>query len=338
MAKGAPPAIWSNRRRRQVAALVGAEPENVIFTSGGTEANVLALTPSAAGGALLVSAIEHPSVLAGGRFDPAHVRQVPVTADGRLDLGGAGARRLQAAGRPALVSLMAANNETGVLQPVSEAAALVHAAGGVLHVDAVQAAGRIPLDINAHGRRSDDRFEPQARRPEGRRRADPRARAPALVEPLIRGGGQERGARAGTENVAAIAGFGAAAAAAMAGLAAEAARMAALRDRLERGLRAISPEAIVFGEAAGTAAEHHAVRGARHEGRDRRDRVRPRGRGGVVGRGLLVRQGHTLPRARRHGSSRRRSRAARCASASARPRPNPRSIAFSKLGESCSNH
>jgi cysteine desulfurase len=232
--------------RRQVAALVAAEAENVTFTSGGTEANVLALTPSSAGEVLLVSTVEHPSVLAGGRFDPAQVRQVPVTADGRLDLG-ALADALQAAGRPALVSLMAANNETGVLQPVSEAAALVHAAGGRTHVDAVQAAGRIPLDINAIGA---DLMTVSSHKLGGPKGAGALIRGSqvAPVEPMIRGGGQERGARAGTENVAAIAGFGAAAAAAMAGLAAEAAHMAALRDRLERGLKAISPEAVVFGQ------------------------------------------------------------------------------------------
>jgi cysteine desulfurase len=232
--------------RRQVAALVAAEAENVTFTSGGTEANVLALTPSSPGEVLLVSTVEHPSVLAGGRFNPAQVRQVPVTADGRLDLG-ALADALQAAGRPALVSLMAANNETGVLQPVSEAAALVHAAGGRTHVDAVQAVGRIPLDINAIGA---DLMTVSSHKLGGPKGAGALIRGSqvAPVEPMIRGGGQERGARAGTENVAAIAGFGAAAAAAMAGLAAEAAHMAALRDRLERGLKAISPEAVVFGQ------------------------------------------------------------------------------------------
>ncbi|MGE3158693.1 MAG: cysteine desulfurase family protein [Xanthobacteraceae bacterium] len=234
--------------RRQVAALVGADPESVTFTSGGTEANALALTPSTPGEVLLVSSIEHPSVLAGGRFDPAQVRQVPVTADGRLDLA-ALTETLLAAGRPALVSLMAANNETGVLQPVSQAAAIVHEAGGRLHVDAVQAAGRIPLHINEIGADLITVSSHKLGGPKGAGALIRRSQVPA-VEPLIRGGGQERGARAGTENVAAIAGFGAAAAAAMAGLAAEAAHMAALRDRLEQGLRSISPEAVVFGQEA----------------------------------------------------------------------------------------
>jgi cysteine desulfurase len=234
--------------RRQVAALVGADPESVIFTSGGTEANVLALTPATPGEVLLVSSIEHPSVLAGGRFDPARVRQVPVTGDGRLDLA-ALAETLLTTGRPALVSLMAANNETGVLQPVSQAAAIVHEAGGRLHVDAIQAAGRIPLDINEIGADLITVSSHKLGGPKGAGALIRRSQVP-VVEPLIRGGGQERGARAGTENVAAIAGFGAAAAAAMAGLVAEAAHMASLRDRLEQGLRAISSEAVVFGQEA----------------------------------------------------------------------------------------
>src|SRR5215470_12839013 len=114
--------------RERVAALVGAEPRNVVFTSGGAEANMLALAPaSAAEGKvrdrLLVSAIEHPSVLAGGRFSSAAVEQLPVTAAGQLDLA-ALERRLALLGGRALVSLMLANNETGVVQPISEAARL----------------------------------------------------------------------------------------------------------------------------------------------------------------------------------------------------------------------
>src|SRR5436309_1965458 len=136
--------------REQVAALVGAAPRNVVFTSGGTEANMSALVPTAARDRLLVSAIEHPSVLAGGRFAAESVERLPVTGRGEVDLDALEARMAALAG-PALVSLMLANNETGVVQPVSQAASLIHAAGGTLHVDAVQAAGRIPCDINALG-------------------------------------------------------------------------------------------------------------------------------------------------------------------------------------------
>jgi cysteine desulfurase len=240
--------------RERVAALVGAEPRNVVFTSGGTEANVLALSPAAGTGnepcgRLMVSAIEHPSVLAGGRFSAAAVERLPVTGRGEIDLS-ALATRLKAAEGRVLVSLMLANNETGIVQPVSEAAHLVHQAGGMLHVDAVQAAGRIACDINAL---SADLLTVSGHKigaPKGVGALIRRDAALSIADPLIKGGGQERGARAGTENVAAIAGFGAAAAAALAGLAADRARMIGLRDRLEAGLRAASPEVVIFGAEA----------------------------------------------------------------------------------------
>src|SRR5207244_895700 len=180
------------------------------------------------------------------------VEQVPATADGRIDLT-ALARRLAAlAGkgvRRPLLSLMLANNETGTLQPVSQAARLIHELGGLLHVDAVQAGGRIPCDISALGADLLTLSGHKIGAPKGVGALIKRGEALHL-EPLIRGGGQERGARAGTENVAAIAGFGAAAAAARAGLAQERARTGALRDHLEAGLHAISPDVIIFGAAA----------------------------------------------------------------------------------------
>jgi cysteine desulfurase len=231
--------------REQVAALVGAQPRNVVFTSGGTEANMLALAPAAARDRLLVSAIEHPSVLAGGRFPSGSVERLPVTGSGTLDLA-ALERRLAALGSRALVSLMLANNETGVVQPVPRAAQLVHAAGGVLHVDAVQAVGRIPCDINALGADLLTLSGHKIGAPKGIGALIRRTEFP-LVDALIKGGGQERGLRAGTENVAGIAGFGAAAAAAREGFTTEAARMAARRDRLEAGLKAASPAVIIFG-------------------------------------------------------------------------------------------
>jgi cysteine desulfurase len=241
--------------REKVAALVAAEPRNVVFTSGGTEANMLALTPASgpdgkAPDRLLISALEHPSVLAGGRFAAAAVQKVPATGDGRIDIAALADALAAMAGRRALVSLMLANNETGVVQPVSEAARLTHEAGGVLHVDAVQAAGRIPCDINAIGA---DLLTLSGHKIGALKGVGAVVRRDAAVPfpaPLIRGGGQERGARAGTENVAGIAAFGAAAAAALVDLGAEAGDMRALRDRFEAGLRSASPDIVVFGAGA----------------------------------------------------------------------------------------
>jgi cysteine desulfurase len=149
-----------------------------------------------------------------------------------------------------LVSLMLANNETGVVQPVVEAAAIVHAAGGLLHVDAVQAVGRMTCDISALGA---DLLTLSAHKIGGPKGVGALVRASEdihLTDPLIRGGGQERGMRAGTENVAGIAAFGAAAAAVRRHGAAEAERMLALRKLLESGLQAISPQAVIFGASA----------------------------------------------------------------------------------------
>ena len=241
--------------REKVAALVAAEPRNVVFTSGGTEANMLALTPASgpdgkAPDRLLISALEHPSVLAGGRFAAAAVQRVPATGDGQIDLAALADALAALEGRRALVSLMLANNETGVVQPVSEAARLTHEAGGVLHVDAVQAAGRIPCDINAIGA---DLLTVSGHKIGALKGVGAVVRRDAAVPfpaPLIRGGGQERGARAGTENVAGIAAFGAAAAAALVDLGAEAGDMRALRDRFEAGLRSASPDIVVFGAGA----------------------------------------------------------------------------------------
>ena len=242
--------------REKVAALVAAEPRNVVFTSGGTEANMLALTPASgpdgkAPDRLLISALEHPSVLAGGRFAAAAVQRVPATGDGRIDLAALADALAALEGRRALVSLMLANNETGVVQPVSEAARLTHeAGGGVLHVDAIQAAGRIPCDINAVGADLLTLSGHKIGAPKGVGAIVRRDAAVPFPAPLIRGGGQERGARAGTENVAGIAAFGAAAAAALVDLGAEAGDMRALRDRFEAGLRSASPDIVVFGAGA----------------------------------------------------------------------------------------
>jgi cysteine desulfurase len=238
--------------REQVAALVGARPGDVFFTSSGTEANMLALTPAIEVGAdkrprtrLLLSAVEHASVRAGGRFPREAVEELPVDTDGRIEVAALASMLARWPG--ALVSLMLANNETGVIQPVAEAAAVVHAAGGLLHVDAVQGAGRIDCDIAVLGA---DLMTLSAHKIGGPKGVGALVRSGEhihLPEPLIRGGGQERGIRAGTENVAGIAAFGAAAAAAGHAREAEATHMRALRDRLEAGLRERTPSAIIFG-------------------------------------------------------------------------------------------
>src|SRR4051812_4047602 len=229
--------------RDRVAALVGVTSRDVVFTSGGTEANMLALTP-ALGEALLVSAIEHPSVRSGGRF--AAAEDIAVTAAGVVDLV-ALERQLIGRSHP-LVSLMLANNETGVIQPVAEAAALVHAAGGLLHVDAVQGPGRIACDFKALGA---DLMTLSSHKIGGPQGVGALIRRDGLaLDPQIKGGGQERGTRAGTENVAGIAGFGAAAEAVRQGWTGEANRMAALRDRLEAGIKAVAPKAVIFGHEA----------------------------------------------------------------------------------------
>jgi cysteine desulfurase len=232
--------------RERVAEFVGAEPRNVVFTSGGTEANMLALTPAVENSQekirfdrLIVSAIEHVSVRCGGRFPANHVEEISVTADGVIDLGALERRlseRKWQGNLPPLVSIMAANNETGAVQPVRQAAAIVHQAGGLLHVDAVQAAGRISCDINHMGA---DLLTISAHKlggPQGVGALIKRSAALHLSEPMIKGGGQERGGRAGTENVAGLAGFGAATTSAAATMAADAERMRFVRDRLEAAL------------------------------------------------------------------------------------------------------
>jgi len=234
--------------RSAVAGAVGAAPRNVVFTSGGTEANALALTPglrTASGQPvqkLVMSAIEHASVLPGGRFTREAISTVGVTSSGVVDLNQL--RGVLATGPPALVSVMAANNETGALQPVTEVAEIVHAAGGLLHVDAIQALGKIPFDINEIGA---DMVTLSAHKIGGPKGVGALVLAEGLagLEPLLRGGGQELGRRAGTENVAGIAGFGAAVKVAAAARISDAVRLEGLRNRLETGLRD-APDILVF--------------------------------------------------------------------------------------------
>jgi cysteine desulfurase len=238
--------------RAAISAAVGARPQDVVFTSGGTEANALALTPGLRRGAgepirrLLVSAIEHTSVLSGGRFSPEAIWTIQVTRSGQIDIDHL--RRLLAVGQPALVSVMLANNETGALQPVGEVADIVHEAGGLLHVDAIQALGKIPFDIKSM---KADLVTLSAHKTGGPKGVGALVLTEDVhgLEPLLRGGGQELGRRAGTENVAGISAFGVATNVAMAALAGDAARLQALRERLEKGLQQ-TPGMIVFSENA----------------------------------------------------------------------------------------
>lgn len=234
--------------RAAVAASVGADAANVIFTSGGTEANSLALTPGLRRGKverLLTSAIEHASVLAGGRFAAGATGRIGVTRAGIIDL-----RRLRALldGPPALVSVMLANNETGAIQPVAEAAKLVHDAGGLLHVDAIQALGKISFDLASTGA---DLLSLSAHKIGGPKGVGALLLAEGIegLAPLLRGGGQEKGRRAGTEDVPGIAGFGAAVRVALVDRERDASRTESLRARLENGIRQ-TPGVVVFAQEA----------------------------------------------------------------------------------------
>ena len=231
--------------RETLASALGCPAGAIVFTSGGTEANNLALKGAVAEAGiarLVVSAVEHPSVLESAAASGLPVDMVPVTAQGVLDL--AALEEILARGPvPALVSVMLANNETGVIMPVREVVEIAHRHDALVHTDAVQALGKMPvrwamlgvemLTLSAH----------KIGGPQG---------AGALVvpdgleiEPLMHGGGQELKRRAGTENVAAISGF----AAVLAG-AQEANRFEELRDRLEDELKAAAPDVVIFGDGA----------------------------------------------------------------------------------------
>ncbi|MFH5927214.1 cysteine desulfurase family protein [Roseomonas xinghualingensis] len=211
--------------RARVAARFGSVARDVVFTSGGTEANALAIASLRQGRRVLVGATEHPAVMRAA--EGAEI--LPVLPNGRLDL--AALEAALAGGPAALVCLMVANNETGVIHPISEAAGLCLRHGAALHLDAVQAAGRIPLDFAASGAETMAISGHKLGGPKG---AGALFLRPGLdLAPLIAGGGQERGRRGGTEALPAIAGLGAAAEAADP---AEAVRLALIRDTIEAGL------------------------------------------------------------------------------------------------------
>jgi cysteine desulfurase len=239
------------RARTQVAGLIGALPEEIVFTSGATEANNLAIRGIAAHAGdrqhVITCATEHPCVLETCRAlrrDGFELSELPVRPDGLIDLD-----RLSAALRPdtALVSIMTANHEVGVLQPIGEIARLCRERGILLHTDAAQAAGRIPLDVAALGV---DLMSLSAHKLYGPKGIGALyVRGGLRLAPLLAGGGQERGLRPGTLPTPLCVGFGTACALAQAELAAEAARVRALRDRLYDGLRQALPEIRLNGAA-----------------------------------------------------------------------------------------
>ncbi len=223
--------------REAVAVFAGAQSGGVIFTSGGTEANGLALN----GRRVLASAVEHPSVLKWA------ASQAPVTADGVVDLEALA--RLLEQDKPDAVAVMLANNETGVVQPVAEIAALARRQGAWVHCDAVQAAGKLVLDIEALGVDSLSLSGHKLGGPQGSGAlvlADP----DADLFPLLLGGGQEKRRRAGTENLPGIAGFAAAADLASGEREDHSRHLAQLRDGLESRLRAQVPELVILGRGA----------------------------------------------------------------------------------------
>lgn len=243
------------KARRQVAVLAGTEPAHVTFTSGATEAASHVLTPDYRMGRspvtisrLYASAIEHPAIREGGRFAAEQVTQVPVTSAGIVDL--VALERLlsnhdQASGLP-MVAVMLVNNETGNVQPVAEAAALTHKYRGLMVVDAVQAAGRIALDINALDADFLIVSSHKIGGPKGVGALISRGEV-LMPKPLIRGGGQEKGHRSGTENFHAIIGFGAAAEVMSEDLESRNGRISAFRDALEKAMVQASPDIVIHG-------------------------------------------------------------------------------------------
>jgi cysteine sulfinate desulfinase/cysteine desulfurase-like protein len=246
--------------RRKVASLIGAMPRRIVFTGGGSEADNLALKgvafrPENRGGHVITTAIEHPAVLRTAEFLERMgfpVTYLPVDSDGRVEpadleasLADAATAAESAGGPgPILVSVMMANNEVGTIQPIAELAALAHEAGALFHTDAVQAVGKIPVDVEALGV---DLLSLSGHKIHGPKGVGALyVRKGVELEALIHGGKQESSRRAGTENVPAIVGLGRAAELARAAVE-DASRIAGLRDRLEAGIRELVPDAVLNG-------------------------------------------------------------------------------------------
>jgi len=238
------------RAREQVAGLVNALPRDVIFTSGGSEANALALGGLAATGAVnrfMISKVEHPSVLAAAQIDGVGTTLLDVDENGVivLDKLGEELARATSQGERVLVSVMAANNETGVIQPLEEIIKLAHANAALVHCDAVQTAGKIPVEFSASGL---DMMSLSAHKIGGPQGAGALiANARVVLAPMISGGGQELNRRAGTENLSGIVGFGLAAKLSSADARGD--QILALRQEFESKIKSITSDAVIFGEA-----------------------------------------------------------------------------------------
>lgn len=244
-----------DQARRDVAQAVGAEPSQVIFTSGGTEADNLAVLGAALAARdrgrpmrVAVSAIEHKAVLAAAH-EVAHLggeeERLPVDAGGQLDLDALDAALAR---QPACVSVMWVNNETGVIQPIAEVAARCRAAGVTFHTDAVQAVGKLPVDLAALPGALLSLSGHKLGAPKGVGALIVRERG--TVDPLVHGGGQQFGLRPGTENVAGAVALGRAALLASREREADVAHCTRLRDRLAEGIRAALPDVLVLAEGA----------------------------------------------------------------------------------------
>ncbi|GEQ96859.1 cysteine desulfurase [Iodidimonas gelatinilytica] len=247
------------KARAEVASLLAARPRDIVFTSGGTEANGLALKGLYAGSKtyrrLIVSAIEHDSVLASARAISSNVQICPVHANGMVDLA-AFEELLAQSSEPAIVSIMLANNETGVIQPIADIAEKVQASGGVLHCDAVQAAGRIALDCTALGA---DCISLSGHKLGAMKGVGALWVRPGLaIAAQAVGGGQELGRRSGTENLPGIASFGAAAREALAHLETNGA-IEKRRNDLEAAIIENAPDARVFGQSVPRIANTSAI-------------------------------------------------------------------------------
>ncbi len=256
-ALGPAPKAGVKKAREQLAALLGADPHEIVFTSGGTEGDNWAIigvqdhcalhTPARR--TIVVSAVEHPAVMAPARhlerLGRAEVRVIPVGEDGRADVKAAGGLLDETV---SVVSVMHANNETGVLQPVKEIAKLAHDVGAVMHTDAAQSLGKVPVDVNDLG--------VDLLTVAGHKLYAPKGigalyvRAGTGIVSYLHGGGQEQGRRAGTENVPYVVGLGQAAALAQAALSRREA-LAGLRDRLQQKLReGLGDRLVVLGHPA----------------------------------------------------------------------------------------